>query len=647
MRRFLININSGVASSGRPAQAVLQSQWLYAFLLLIVVAVVYLPALQAGYIWDDDAHLTQNPCITGALGFKAIWTSSRAFYYPLVLSTFWIVHKFVGLNPLPYHLLNIGMHGVGALLLWRVLRQLGVRGAWLGAALWAVHPIMVESVAWITELKNTQSGVFYLLSILLFLKADRALEARPDWRLLTLSAVSFAFAVTSKSSTVMLPVVLALCLWWKGRKLFAYRLILAPFFLISIAASAWTIWEQKFHAGAQGTEWSETVWQRLAIAGRDLWFYLAKLFWPTRLAFIYPRWEIDSRDLAVFVPIAIALIGLVFLWWKRNGPLRPVFFAVAYFVISLFPVLGLFNVYFFRYSFVADHFQYLASAGPIALVAAGLMDLSDRLAKTRFWFESAIGGLLLITLSVLSWREQAGYQNLEALWRTTISENPNCWLAHTNLGVLLKDQGKLDDAVAHYRAALAALPNFPEALTALGAYEASRGHVENGMDLFRAALSSSPKFAPAWYNLGNALGATGKTNDAIAAYRNAIDKDSSVYSEANNSLGVALSKAGKSEEAIPYFVNALKVKPNDAGVRNNFGFVLAELGYLNEAAENLKESIRLNPNAAQTYVNLGRVYDQLGKRDDAIANFRHALAIQPDHAEAKVRLREIGAAEIE
>ena len=144
--------------------------WFWALLLIAFVFIAYAQVFRADFIWDDESHLTQNPCVVGPLGLKEIWTTTQAVYYPLVLTTFWALHKFVGLNPLPYHALNVLLHAVSAILLWRVLRLLQVRGAWFGAALWALHPVMVQSVAWVTELKNTQSCVFYLLSILFFLK---------------------------------------------------------------------------------------------------------------------------------------------------------------------------------------------------------------------------------------------------------------------------------------------------------------------------------------------------------------------------------------------------------------------------------------------------------------------------------------------
>ena len=373
-----------------------QREWLWAFLLIALVFVSYARVFNAGFIWDDESHLTRNPCIVGPLGLKEVWTSARAVYYPLVLTTFWIVHKFVGLSPWPYHLLNVLLHAGSAVLLWRILRQLDVRGAWLGAALWALHPVMVQSVAWVTELKNTQSGFFYLLSIFCFLKSHGAIQGRAVSRsllrrtgdrrslLFASSLVFFILATLSKPSVVMLPVVLFLCIWWRtGRTHWRDVVALAPFVLISALASVWTIFEQKFHAGATGTEWAQTWPDRLIIAGRAIWFYLAKLIWPHPLIFIYPRWEIDSSQLTAYLPLLAALAGLLALWLSRAKWSRAVFFAAAYYVVSLFPVLGFFSVYFFRYSFVSDHFQYLASMGPLALAGAGIVTGCSRLAASR------------------------------------------------------------------------------------------------------------------------------------------------------------------------------------------------------------------------------------------------------------------------
>src|SRR6266496_348682 len=379
--------NTAFSKSGNlreTRRSLLSRDWLLGLFLIGAIFLAYAQTRHAGFIWDDESHLTQNPCIVGPLGLKEIWTSTQAVYYPLVLTTFWILHKFFGLNPSPYHMLNVLMHAGSAALLWRVLRQLNVRGAWLGAALWALHPVMVQSVAWVTELKNTQSCLFYLLSIFCFLKVDaNETSDRVRWWRFGWALLFFVLAIVSKPSTVMLPGVLALCVWWRrGRIRWRDIANLIPFVLISALASAWTIWEQKFHSGASGAEWAQTWPDRLIIAGRAIWFYLGKLVWPHPLIFIYPRWEIHSWQWMAYLPLLAATLGLIVLWALPGRAGRALFFAAAYYVVSLFPVLGFFSVYFFRYSFVSDHFQYLASMGPLALAGAAIATLLGRFCET-------------------------------------------------------------------------------------------------------------------------------------------------------------------------------------------------------------------------------------------------------------------------
>ena len=232
-------------------------------LIFCATVVAYLPALTGGFIWDDDAHVTANPSIVGSLGLARIWISPAANYFPLTTSTFWVIHALWGLNPLPYHVINVLLHAGSAVLLWLVLARWHLRGAWLGALFWALHPVQVESAAWISELKNTQSAVFYLLAIWCFL---RWVEAEPPrdhgvrWVYYVLAWLGAVLAILSKSSTVMLPVVLGLCWWWtRGRWRWRYVLWLAPFLLVSAAAGAWTIWEQEFHSGALGPDWNQTL----------------------------------------------------------------------------------------------------------------------------------------------------------------------------------------------------------------------------------------------------------------------------------------------------------------------------------------------------------------------------------------------------
>ena len=532
--------------------------WFWALLLIAFVFIAYAQVFRAGFIWDDESHLTQNPCVVGPLGLTEVWTTTQAVYYPLVLTTFWALHKFFGLNPLPYHLLNISFHAASAILLWRILRVLRVRGAWLGAALWALHPVMVQSVAWVTELKNTQSCVFYLLSILFFLNWERQegtasraprrrIRGRRSLGGVVLSLAFFVLATLSKPSVVMLPFVLALCVWWmRGRIRWRDTLAFAPFTLISVVASAWTIWEQKFHARAVGPDWVQTFPERLIIAGKAVCFYLGKLVWPHPLIFIYPRWNIDSSTVIAYLPLLAVIAGLVALWFFHAKWGRALFFAAAYYVISLFPVLGFFSVYFFRYSFVSDHFQYLASMGPLALTGAGIITFLGRFCATPDYFVShpvtvarsssviagprwllflrgGLCGTLLVSLGFLTWQQSAEYRDLFALYTATLQKNPNCWMAHYNLGIVLSEQGEADQAIDHYRRAVALRPDYAEAHYNLGRLLVEHGQLADAIAHCEKAVALNPADADAQNNLGVTLFGIGRAYDAIAHYRKALE----------------------------------------------------------------------------------------------------------------------------
>jgi protein O-mannosyl-transferase len=503
--------------------------WLLALLLVAALAAVYQPVWHAGFIWDDDDHLTQNPCVVGPLGFKAIWTTSAAIYYPLVLTSFWLGHALWGLNPLPFHLLNVCAHAGCGLLLWRVLRALKVPGAWLGASLWALHPVQVESVAWITELKNTQSGLFFLLAILCFLRwRDRGREG--DYALALAGAT---LAILSKASTVMLPVVLALCCWWRdGSWRWRQALRLAPFLLIAGLASAWTIWEQRFHSGAQGAEWAQTWPERLVIAGRAVWFYLGKLAWPHPLIFIYPRWTLEASRASSYLPALAVAITLLLLGWAGAGsgriglgtspgwkPARAGFFAFACFVVLLFPVLGFFNIYFFRYSFVGDHFQYLASMGPLALAGAGAALALRRCGRLM---PPVLAGGLLALLGGMTWHQSRVYQDNETLFQATLERNPGCWIAGNNLGLVLLATGRTVEAKARLEAALALKPEYADAHNNLGAALELLGQRPAALEHYRRATELNPDYTEAWANLAVACFLASRPIDGLPAARKAV-----------------------------------------------------------------------------------------------------------------------------
>ena len=425
-----------------------------AALIILLTVAAYIPAMHAGFIWDDDFYVTANPTLRSLGGLAAIWLKPGATiqYYPLVFTSFWVEHHLWGLHPFGYHLVNILLHAINAVLLWRVLQRLEIPGAWWAAAIFALHPVNVESVAWITERKNTLSGLFYLLAALAWLRyrplttSESARE--PDWRYYWLALALFACALFSKTVTCSLPAVLMLVIWWKtGRLDKRDGLALAPWFGLGILSGLVTRWMEQ-RAGAHGAYWELSFVQRCLVAGRALWFYAGKLFWPRQFTFVYPRWEIDARAAWQYTFPLAALVVLAALWLLRSRIGRGPLAAVLCFAGTLVPALGFFDVYPFRYSFVADHFQYLACIGLITLTTSAVTVIGRRITDEgrRFDGTSAAAALLLI-LGATTWSQAHIYQNEEILWRDTLAKNPDASIAHNNLGIELQNMGRLPEAI--------------------------------------------------------------------------------------------------------------------------------------------------------------------------------------------------------
>ena len=631
-------------------------RWLPWVGLGLLLTLVYWRALRGEFLWDDDTHVAANPTIVGPLGLKEIWTTARANYFPLVLTNFWLQHAVWGLNPAGYHVVTLAYHALGALLLWRVLLALQVRGAWLGAALWALHPVQVESVAWISELKNTQSGVFFLLAVLFWLKwldGGRASSPTagssgimPDLqergcRAYVLALTCALLALLSKPSTVMLPVALALCAWWqRGRLAWRDLLALAPFFALSALASGWTIWEQKFHSGAAGPEWSQTWPERCVIAGRAIWFYLGKLAWPQALSFIYPRWNLHAGAPLAWLPLLLAVAALGWLWRARAGPLRPVFFAAAYFVALLFPVLGFFDVYFFRYSYVSDHFQYLASIGPLALAGAGLAGLPGRMA-------GIVASGLLLGLGDLSWRQTGIYRDNTALWRATVARTPDAVMAWLNLGDVYSWAHRYPESLAAYREAVRLRPADADGHNNLGYMLTLTGDPAAALGELERAIALKPDLATAQNNLGNALRALNRDAEAMTHYVEAVRLRPD-YAGAHNNLGVALVEAGRPGEAIPHLEIALRARPGAGGTRESlvraldrFGLELVSAGRWPEAAAHYQRALQWMPDSVPFHHALAGALVNSERREEAVPVLQAALRLAPDSAALHDHLGEV------
>ncbi len=581
--------------------AVGRRDWLFGAGLLVAVVLVYQPAWNGGFLWDDAAHLTR-PELRSWAGLWRIWFDPGATqqHYPLVHSAFWVQHRLWGESPAGYHLVNIVLHAAVALLAALTLRRLSVPGAWLAAAIFALHPVHVESVAWISELKNTLSGALYLGAALAWLRFEEKRETGPY----ALALALFVLALCSKTVTATLPAALLLVGWWRRGRLSWREDVrpLVPFFVLGAAAGLFTVWVERRLVGAEGALFELTVLERALIAGRATWFYLGKLVWPANLTFIYPRWNVDRAVWWQYLYPAAALLVLASLWAVRKrwrGPLS----GALFFVGTLVPALGFVNVYPFLFSFVADHFQYLASLGAIALAAA----FATRLLELRRPWHRLAGQALCIAgvaaLAVLTWKQAHLYADAETFYRATIRGNPGCWMAYNNLAGALIARGQTGEA---------------------------RGLIERALEL-------KPDYPEAHNNLGLVLAAEGRTGEAIAHYRAALQLDPA-YAEAHNNLGFALAGRGEIDEAIAQYRKALENGLDAAGVHYNLAMALLARGQFRAAAAHLERTLELQPEHLQAHNNLGILLARGGRIEDAIAQFRRALKIDPASAEVRRNL---------
>ncbi len=623
-----------MASSSAKTTRFAHSPWLLALVLVIVTFAAYQPTWRAGFIWDDDDHLTANVAVAAPNGLRMIWSSlAVSRYYPLTLTSFWIQRHLWRLNPLPYHLVNVALHAANGVLIFFLLRRLRVRAAWLAAMVWTLHPVNVESVAWITELKNTQSGLFFFLAVWCFLRSEAG-AARHRWY--TLALVCGLAALLSKPSTVVLPLVLLLCVWWeRGVWTRADILRIAPFFMFALGMSALTVVEQRGPIQRLGTaEWNMGMAQRLVLAGKAVWFYASKVFWPARLTFVYPHWELDAGTFVSWLPLAGLVAAGALLWVRRRQPwARAGLFGCGFFVLSLLPVLGFFDVFYFRYSYVADHFQYLACVGLIGLGASTGAIICERAGDRGRRLRMVGGTIALLFLGVSTWRQAHVYQNLETLWRDTLMKNPQCWMAHNNLGTVFFEEEKVSEALGHYEQALQIKPDYAEAHYNLGNALAKTGRLREAIGHYELALQIRPDYAAAHYNLGNVLLQEDKVSDAIGHYEQAL-RSKPDFIEAHNALGNALFRQGKFPEAIEHWQQALRIKPDYIDAHLNLGAALQQAGKSEEAIAHYEQALRIKPDFAEAHYNLGNALAKTGRLREAIGHYELALQIKPDYAEA-------------
>ncbi len=568
--------------------------------IFVAGLIAYWPALQGTLLWDDNAHIT-SASLQSLHGLWRIWFELGATqqYYPLLHSAFWVEHRLWGDAVLGFHLANLFEHSLSACLVVAIVRLLRLRGAWLAGFVFALHPVCVEAVAWMSEQKSTLSGVFYLAAALTYLHFDRSRKRSFYFAALGL----FVLALLSKSVTATLPAALLVVFWWERGKIDWKRdaLPLAPWFVIGASSGLFTAWVEKTYIGAQGAGYELTLAQHILLAGRIPCFYAGKILWPADLMFSYPRWDVDPQVwwqwLFPFFVIALT-IGLIAFARKSRGPLA----SFLYFLGTLFPVLGFLHVFPFRYSYVADHFQYLATLGIIIPGACLLASATARLALSET--SATVAAVLLAgLLGFLTWQQSSLYAKAETLYRGTLQRNPNSWMTHNNLGIVFAEENRLPEAVAE----------------------------------FDASLRIKPDHTKAHMNLGNVLRQIpGHMPDAIVEYQTALQLQPSLVA-AHKNLAIALAQnPARLPEAVSEFQAALHLDPEDAQTHALLAISLAQLGRMPEALDEYRTALRLQPDDADTRLNYADTLAQLpGQRDEAMAQYRMLLNVNADSGAAR------------
>jgi tetratricopeptide (TPR) repeat protein len=631
-------------------------------LIAVVIFMAYLPSINGGFVLDDGLLLTENKIINASDGLHRIWSTTESVdYWPATNTTFWIEWRLWGMHPAGYHVTNLILHMAESLLIWLILRKLSIPGAFLAALIFAVHPVNVESVAWIAQRKDLTAMLFFLLSILWYLKADMptasvCMAPSPTvhcplptvhWPIFYwLSLAAFVLAVLGKGSAVILPLLLLGIVWWlrpletvpiseptkMGLSPFIRRHLLrtAPFFAIAVVLTLVNVWFQTH--GKEAVIRNAGFAERLLGAGGVVWFYLYKALVPLNLVFIYPQWKIDAGNPLWWLPLLAALAVTAVLWRYRTLWGRPLLFAWGFFCVALAPVLGFQDVGFMKYSLVADRYQHIAIIGVIALASAGFGLWRGSVPGKAFRAALFVAVAAATVLMVLTWRQSGFYRDGITLYQETLKKNPECWMAQNDLGIAMVRVGRFQEAINHFRRVLQINPDYIDAYINLGNALNQIGRSQEAIEQIQRVLSLKPDNPGAHYNMGKILLGLGRVQESIKHYQEAIRLKPD-FPEAHESLANILFSEERVGEAIEHYQEAIRLKPNFCTAQNSLGYALTIAGEPQEAIEHIRQALRLKPDFPEAWYNLGNAYKAMGQYQQAVEHYRQALTLKPDYPE--------------
>ena len=641
--------------------------------LCLLATVAYFPATNAGFLWDDVIFTDSAP-IRAPFGIWPIWFVRDAIereghYWPVLYSTFWLEHKLWGLDPRGYHIVNVFLHLANVLLLWRILQRLAIPGAWLAAALFAVHPTHVEPIAWVIARKDLLAALFSFASILAWIHFTDTSRKGLSY----LQSLGFYTAsMLSKSTAVTLAPILLVLQWWRNGRITSTDLFrVVPFFLVG----TWiTLADLAFYQSRDSSSFSHTFLESVLIAARAFWFYTAKLLWPTELAVIYPRWEIDVTDPLGWGYVAAGLALATVLWFFRHRIGRGPLAGALFFVIILLPVLGFVGYSYMQFAFVADRYQYLAGAGPIAVFAGIAVTLAGRLPQAARIGAAVAAGLMLALLGTLSWKQTEHYENEITLFGHIAGLNPKAYSAYTNLSKGLLDVyrneealaaaisavgnwpnhsdahvnaavaygrlGQLEDTERHYRRALEIMPQHRAALTGLSEFLLFSNRPREARQLNLDMIEKSPNFAPAYAQLGEVLVAMKRYDKAIETLEQAISLGLRPVKESRTrvNIGKALRAKGQEDAAETQFQNAFQLSPKNWSILSHLTIQLFDQKRFEEAAVHLRGFLEHMPNRVEAHYNLGLVLGHSEQFAESRQSFNRAIELDPNHESSKAGL---------